>query len=506
MTSLMKVNNLLEEVQAGRPLRGPASNVSGPSPSPLSPSTAHAIFASTPPLSPSKPRSPRSPLSPHRKSSLGLTLKRPPLSQLPQFYFPNALQVSEARAAEFASRVRKHYEAQPSGLDLDQFTSMVNEAGDLPTTVGRALFWRLGGPEAKTVQQDTFLSWWHARCLLPAPTIKRVFEVLRQEHQEYLTYEDFSPVLDMLLRHHPGLEFLAGTAEFQKKYAETVVYRIFYTLNKSGNGRLTMRELRRSDLVEALEALDQEDDINKVLKYFSYEHFYVIYCKFWELDTDHDFLVSRKDLAHYSQGALSFQIVDRIFQQVARRFTSSVPDMMSYEDFVWFILSEEDKSSDTALDYWFKCVDLDCDGVIRPKEMWFFYEEQLKRMEGNNQEAVMFPDVLCQLHDMLQPEVEGQYTLRDLKRMKPQSGLLFNALFNLHKFLNFENRDPFAVRAEQQGELAGLSDWEKFAKIQYYRLASEDENQEVQMEADEQAWGEADAQMADAGDAKRPGA
>ncbi|GFH29172.1 uncharacterized protein HaLaN_27792, partial [Haematococcus lacustris] len=331
------VNNLLEEVQAGRPLRGPASNVSGPSPSPLSPSTAHAIFASTPPLSPSKPRSPRSPLSPHRKSSLGLTLKR-----LPQFYFPNALQVSEARAAEFASRVRKHYEAQPSGLDLDQFTSMVNEAGDLPTTVGRALFWRLGGPEAKTVQQDTFLSWWHARCLLPAPTIKR-----------YLTYEDFSPVLDMLLRHHPGLEFLAGTAEFQKKYAETVVYRIFYTLNKSGNGRLTMRELRRSDLVEALEALDQEDDINKVLKYFSYEHFYVIYCKFWELDTDHDFLVSRKDLAHYSQGALSFQIVDRIFQQVARRFTSSVPDMMSYEDFVWFILSEEDKSSDTALDYWF---------------------------------------------------------------------------------------------------------------------------------------------------------
>lgn len=25
--------------------------------------------------------------------------------------------------------------------------------------------------------------------------------------------------------------------------------------------------------------LDKEDDINKVLKYFSYEHFYVIYCK-----------------------------------------------------------------------------------------------------------------------------------------------------------------------------------------------------------------------------------
>jgi hypothetical protein len=29
---------------------------------------------------------------------------------------------------------------------------------------------------------------------------------------------------------------------------------------------------------------------------------------------------------------------------------------MGYEDFVWFILSEEDKTTDTALEYWFRCV------------------------------------------------------------------------------------------------------------------------------------------------------
>lgn len=31
--------------------------------------------------------------------------------------------------------------------------------------------------------------------------------------------------------------------------------------------------------------LDDVQDINKVTDYFSYEHFYVTYCKFWELDT-----------------------------------------------------------------------------------------------------------------------------------------------------------------------------------------------------------------------------
>lgn len=37
--------------------------------------------------------------------------------------------------------------------------------------------------------------------------------------------------------------------------------------------------LGRGDLLTVLQQLDEEEDINKVLKYFSYEHFYVIYCK-----------------------------------------------------------------------------------------------------------------------------------------------------------------------------------------------------------------------------------
>ncbi len=45
-----------------------------------------------------------------------------------------------------------------------------------------------------------------------------------------------------------------------------------------------------------------------------------------------------------------------VWIQVPRRFTSNVPDKMSYEDFVWFILCEEDKTSDTAIEYWFRSV------------------------------------------------------------------------------------------------------------------------------------------------------
>ena len=42
-----------------------------------------------------------------------------------------------------------------------------------------------------------------------------------------------------------------------------------------------------------------EVDINKVREYFSYEHFYVLYCVFWDLDgpNDHDFLLSKEDFS-----------------------------------------------------------------------------------------------------------------------------------------------------------------------------------------------------------------
>ncbi len=42
----------------------------------------------------------------------------------------------------------------------------------------------------------------------------------------------------------------------------------------------------------------EEPDINKVRDYFSYEHFYVLYCRFWELDTqDHNFILDKENFS-----------------------------------------------------------------------------------------------------------------------------------------------------------------------------------------------------------------
>ena len=135
--------------------------------------------------------------------------------------------------------------------------------------------------------------------------------------------------------------------------------RIFFTLDSNDDGLISWRDFKQSNLMDTFLQLSTEKDINVVRQYFSYEHFYVLYCRFWELDTDHDFLIDKEDFARYEGHALSRKAVDRIFEQVPRKFKSNTKDKMGYEDFVWFMLSEEDKTTLRSLEYWFKVIDLD---------------------------------------------------------------------------------------------------------------------------------------------------
>eukprot|EP00951_Prasinocladus_malaysianus_P004417 scaffold31007_cov36-Prasinocladus_malaysianus.AAC.1 len=57
------------------------------------------------------------------------------------------------------------------------------------------------------------------------------------------------------------------------------------------------------------------------------------------------------------------------------------------------------------------------------------------------------------------------------------SGTLFNILFNLNKFIAFETRDPFLVRQEREDP--HLTEWDRFARAEYVRLAMEEEGEEA---------------------------
>lgn len=119
--------------------------------------------------------------------------------------------------------------------------------------------------------------------------------------------------------------------------------RIFYNLDEtwSSSGRITLRSWQQSDISETLLALDNDADVNRITvgSYFSYEHFYVIYCKFWELDEDHDCVVHREEMLGYGNHALTRRIVDRIFDFNPRPYVEFETMNVSNHFFFVFVTS-----------------------------------------------------------------------------------------------------------------------------------------------------------------------
>ena len=441
---------------------------------------------------------------------------------IPQFFFPNKNWVPEVKSEKIMQKFTQKfndvlYNETPGVLNKETFSSLVREFIGIPSYFGPLIIKRATDmcssnvddvptssvsstksanttemkdfedleelEDMNQIKRDDFLHFWKTTLSKYNDETEMIYNILKNPKQkgDFVSQNDFRLVIRALLDTHPGLEFLKHTAEFQDRYLETVIYRIFYTVNKEWNGRMTLRELKKSELVSAFKQCEVEEDINKVLRFFSYEHFYVIYCKFWELDTDHDFLIDRDDLLRYGNHALTYKIVDRVLSESVKPFTSGVPGKMGYEDFVWFVLSEEYKSHDLSIKYWFRCVDIDNDGFLTCGDLAYFYEEQLQRMECLAQEPVFFEDIVCQLTDMIKPKIEGFITLEDMVRSLPMSGNTFNVLFNLNKFILFETRDPFTIRQEREEK--HLTEWDRFARVEYIRLSQEDD--EIMSDADE---------------------
>lgn len=148
-----------------------------------------------------------------------------------------------------------------------------------------------------------------------------------------------------------------------------------------------------------------------------------------------------------------------------------------YYNFIGFMISEEDKTSRTSIEYWFKVVDLDNDGIITPAEMKYFYDEQLTRFEYIDHVPIPFSDILCQLSDMLKPDPGFKFRLEHFLKAKQYASVFFNSLLNLTKLIAYEERDLFLVRADQE-KFSDFSDWDKFALNEYQRLAVDDSDDE----------------------------
>lgn len=161
-------------------------------------------------------------------------------------------------------------------LTVEEFTPIVEKIFKFPKFFKFMVFNRIDTLNSGIISKENFNEIWEST-YERIDVSKRMFKIIAKPDSEYIISEDFKPMMRELLDTHPGLEFLQATPEFQDRYADTVIMRIFYVIDTNDDGRITYRDFKKSNLMQILKEIDEEDDINKIRDYFSYEHFYVLY-------------------------------------------------------------------------------------------------------------------------------------------------------------------------------------------------------------------------------------
>lgn len=285
-------------------------------------------------------------------------------------------------------------------------------------------------------------------------------------------------VLDLIFT-VKSLKFLQSASEFFEPYCITVIQRLAFHC-RAWNKTITKNQLEKSEFLSIVEDISHENgDINNDHNFFSYEHFYVIYCKFFELDLSKQMSLSRLELSRYGCGGhvrsgINPLVFTRVF--LLRRYPE-VSERIKYEDFIWFILSEEDKTNPVSIEYWFYILDQDGDGVISMYDLEQFYSEIYNLVKLEDTEPINFADKLTDVLDRLAavisviPEnLRSGIHLSQLRKSKEVAQPILDTFLNAEKY----------IESDQNGDIDPKPDsveteWEKFAQKCYSELIDEPE-------------------------------
>ncbi|KAJ3304848.1 Serine/threonine-protein phosphatase 2A regulatory subunit B'' subunit alpha [Kappamyces sp. JEL0829] len=420
-----------------------------------SPALASADSQTVPPKSPSRRRK-------HSGSDAEMSDGKAKEAEIPLFYFPHGKPALDDKAVDWRTNIAALFgwsSISEGKKLLERDFLHVTVALGLSRYLNSSLFQKVSvGSDSVTFPM--FQAYWESLSKYHHSDHSLAFAIMKQPQNNYLLASD-----------------VAVTTQ-----VETVVTRLFYSKQHNWRKEMTLQEFKKSQFYECLLNLEKVEDVNATQDIFSYQHFYVIYCKFWELDRDHDMLINLPSLLRYDNGAMTPAILSRVMQGCGKPLAKGPKSaIMTYEDFIWFILSVEDKKTPQSIEYWFRCLDIDGDGVISLYELQQFYEDQYDRMMISRVSDVWkLEDFICSLMDLVRPKLANQISLQDLKKCG-SAFLFFDMIFDLRRYdYHIRRIDPLFREMDDMyidnadGTRTKLEGFVKFAARAYMLLAEEE--------------------------------
>ncbi|KAL8455456.1 hypothetical protein Emag_000725 [Eimeria magna] len=325
------------------------------------------------------------------------------------------------------------------------------------------------------------------------PVIKRgslvnFMGALSTRSREYIYPDDLRPWVFEVVECAPDMAFLLDpqSAEYLERYVDSVVARIMFYVDEESKSCISMKDLRRSSLVHVWCSLNPSTELSAVRKFFSYDHFYVFYYAFQELDEDEDFLLHRSDVCKpASAGGRPAATTDGPVATSAAAETAA-PETAAAET-----AAPETAAAETAaaaaeragvtlpksLRFWFEIFDLDGDGFLRDHELEAAFEAQAERIRMRDGKSQTYEEFICQISDALGIPLSSGFSCRDLLRSPVAAGFLINCLLKCDVLRAFDEGEPVINLVQgtpiQRNILQDFTPFEIYAHSEYAAITAQ---------------------------------
>lgn len=232
----------------------------------------------------------------------------------------------------------------------------------------------------------------------------------------------------------PSLTQLDGLEKsFHSFYVCTAVRKFFFFLDPLRSGRIRIKEILKSNFLDELLEL-RESDLPKDLQenWFSAPSALSVYGHYLNLDKDHNGMLSKSELLGYGTGTLTSAFIDRIFEECL-----TYDGEMDYKTYLDFVLALENRHKPQSLHYFFRILDLDHQGYLTPKNLWYFFKGIQDQISTHRTQTVSFEDIKDEIYDMVRPSDPVKITLKDIIRCG-QGETMISILIEFHKFWAYE--------------------------------------------------------------------
>lgn len=224
---------------------------------------------------------------------------------------------------------------------------------------------------------------------------------------------------------------------FYSFYVCTAVRKFFFFLDPLRTGKIKIQDILACSFLDDLLEL-RDEDLSKEQQdanWFSAPSALRVYGQYLSLDTDHNGMLSKEELARYGSGTLTKVFVDRVFQECL-----TYDGEMDYKTYLDFVLALENRKEPQALQYMFRILDVQAVGNLNIFSLNYFFREIQEEMKKHGHEPVKFLDVKDEIFDMVKPTDPYKISLQDLIN-SGQGETVTSILIDLNGFWTYENRE-----------------------------------------------------------------